>query len=437
VNNRVKNRVDQIVKVINGIDFGEGLPAGTLIASMLEVRLNASRRLLISSLWSFYHLLFARGGSHYLYESNFVQRKKSDKEMVLLGISGNSDRLFDFIAPFLERKEKVNFSVICPKVLSKGLSHSRTIVHKRESPFRSIFLTVLRKRSLSLYERLVCIVCLSIQLPKYSSLKMLLIEEKVAMIIVDHDRNPGMIPLILAGQNLSIRTVTLVHGSISPIDNYIPVVADCIWVWGEYQREKFMNYGVSDSRIKIVGNPKLEPNKLSHNFDNPVIGVGNSPLSRDQFDSFFSLLLKLKANKIMVKKHPLTSIEDYREVSDWVNILSENVDVEAFFQKITVLIVERSQLGSDALLWNIPVVVVNVVGLENLQNGLLLNREAGCPIIDNADDLEIEIDRLHQDKKYRALRLKRQNEMTNRLYAYTGTDVKSMMMQQIEQCSLN
>ena len=80
------------------------------------------------------------------------------------------------------------------------------------------------------------------------------------LILTDFGRHAYAWPWVRAGVRRGLRTVTMVHGS--PNDNYVPVLADTVLVWGSAQ-ERWMHIHSPGTSVIIIGRPDIErPDKL-------------------------------------------------------------------------------------------------------------------------------------------------------------------------------
>jgi len=105
--------------------------------------------------------------------------------------------------------------------------------------------------------------------------------------------------------------------------------------------------------------------------------------------------------------------------------------VDTFLENIDVLCVRNSQLGSDALAYYKPIIVIDTQGFDFLQNGLLLNKYAGCPIVQNEEQLINELEAL-KESAYFKRRLSMQFSFFNKLFKYLGHESDIQLFNFIE-----
>jgi hypothetical protein len=256
---------------------------------------------------------------------------------------------------------------------------------------------------------------------------------RIEIVICDLDRYATNAPIILAARSLGIPSATIVHGSVSPIDNYIPVIADYFLGWGNYHEAVFRSHLEKKGRgFRIIGNPKFpEVHKRRHK-EISIIGLATSPLPEDVnmriVDAFEKGTRSFEERK--VKIHPLEKVEFYAEVLKGRKdiIIDSNNSSDSFLKEIDALCVRNSQIGSDAMAYQIPIIVLDCNGKGELQNGQLLAEKADCPIVKNDLELSVEISKLKSDKSYYDHRINRQNQFMRELVKYAGIESDKQML---------
>src|SRR5690606_21461184 len=121
-------------------------------------------------------------------------------------------------------------------------------------------------------------------------------------------------PLVLAGKLLDIPTISIVHGSINPIGNYIPVLSSNLFVWGKFHVDQFKKYNSTNPNIYVVGNPKVRLIKRSHgNKKMSKIGLGTTKLSTHDRITLVDIFLQGTEGYFRaIKIHPLEDLCHYR-----------------------------------------------------------------------------------------------------------------------------
>ena len=178
--------------------------------------------------------------------------------------------------------------------------------------------------------------------------------------------------------------------------------------------------------IVIVGNPKAcgYKEKIVRDFKN--IGIAMTAPPHEKRSMFLKLILNgiYGVEKCYIKPHPLDNSAHHLEMinNENIMILGIHSSIEEFVNDIDVLCVRRSQIGSDALSYDIPIIVCDGIQDGDLQNGQVLNEKAGCPIVNNSEALQIELFKLKTNNTYLETRLKCQKDYYNNLYSHVGFD---------------
>jgi hypothetical protein len=348
-----------------------------------------------------------------------------DKINVLVCTSSSNERLTSFFKG-LEYSDQVMLTYAYP-INSVGSSNSGTLL-KVQRHILSIWLlkSILRLKAVSLFEKIEIIRLIIIQNSIFLTWQRVLINNKYSTLLCDLDRYPSNAPIVLAAKSLSIKNATIIHGSTTPITNYLPVIANNILVWGEYHQEQFeRNIDPNRTKIWVIGNPKIKlPNeKKPEDISINTIGLATTPLPLQIYKSVLSVFEKgTKNNKRIIKAHPIENESNFAEYRDIKNLcVFYNESVDYFLSHIDVLCVRNSQLGSDALGYRIPIIIIDTQDGYFLQNGELLNKNAGCPIVQNANQLALELEQLKRKSYYEA-RVNKQLGFFERLFTYIGSD---------------
>lgn len=76
----------------------------------------------------------------------------------------------------------------------------------------------------------------------------------VGLVLSDFDRAAYARPWVWSAKQRGVATVTMVHGS--PNENYVPVIADTVMVWGQVQADWFAVHSPG-THVEIVGRPDM------------------------------------------------------------------------------------------------------------------------------------------------------------------------------------
>lgn len=359
-----------------------------------------------------------------------------DKTNVLVCTSSSNERLTSFFKG-LVYSDQVMLTYAYP-VNSVGSSNSGVLlkVQRHILPIR-LLKSILRLKAVSLFEKIEIIRLLIIQNSIFLTWQRVLINNKYSTLLCDLDRYPSNAPIVLAAKSLSIKNATIIHGSTTPITNYLPVIANNLLVWGEYHQEQFeTNIDLNRTKIWIIGNPKIKRTneKESQDISINIIGLATTPLPLQISKSVLTVFERGTEYKTrIIKAHPVenkNSFEDFEYIKNLSIFYNESV--EYFLSHIDVLCVRNSQLGSDALGYRIPIIIIDTQDGYFLQNGELLNKYAGCPIVQNANQLALELEQLNRKPYYEA-RINKQLRFFDKLFTYIGSDSDKELVKFIQE----
>ena len=179
--------------------------------------------------------------------------------------------------------------------------------------------------------------------------------------------------------------------------------------------------------FEIVGNPKIKHKKRNNAFKIASVGIGLSPLEGEEqinlLVDFIKLLVK-NGLDVIVKPHPnnRSQIADIVGLNE-VKVLQGDISTTTFFSQIDVICVERSQIGTDSLFAGIPIIVLDL-GFSDLQNGILLNKNASVPIVGNTNELILELNKLKLEREYFERRLTNQFKFYDEMFEYVDSEVE-------------
>lgn len=411
---------------LNRIEVDNNCTLGQLIGGILFLNARKKTSNLYRFLWSFRQLLMPISYQIPIHEWNQCKAKSTKILIVLISSSFRYKEFFDSLRSF--KFSDIFITTGSSDKIKNETSYEKIKVINKVLPFRLIR-AVWKQSKLPIVERFYILAIFTIQFKKYISFKNWLVTKNIDLVISDFDRYPSNIPWIMAARSENIKSISLVHGATHPIENYLPVLAEELWVWGEYQKTLFESKGVSNTKIRIIGNPKVSEFQSNVHRKWKCAGLGLTKMSNNERDRLIELFIsgtKFFKEKV-IKIHPQDSIADYSKYQNsGITIADNNTSVNEFLKNIDVLFVRRSQLGSDALPYNIPIIIL-CTDNSHLQNGQILNEYAGCPIISNSEDLKEELDELKTNNVYLDRRLNKQKEYFRSLYQYTSREAKEQL----------
>lgn len=431
-------KVKKIEHELNSYKLEDKVPLGSLIS--MAVRLTPkefSLKFFVRLVWHFLLPL--------VYPKNVFEiqssANKNNKISVFVTLAGSNYRFLDFVRGMLN-SGNFRFYLTLPDI--KEFKNSTRSIFKiwlfSWGKIIKAGMKIFKISGINFKEKVIVFYCIIIQVKQYYFARKILSILKPDIVLADFDRYSANIPFILAARNLSIKTVTLVHGATNPPQIYVPVIADHLFAWGQYHEYFFTKEHSQTVKCHIVGNPKIklfeENRQFPYAADEISIGwatTNKTPELRKRLTRVFEEGTNHVAERI-VKIHPQEKVEWYHEFQSKLNlqIVDNQMDNEVFFKKINILCVRRSQIGSDALSYNIPIIVIDADNSRDLQNGEILYKYVGCPLVNTSEELKEEIDKLLINRKYLKKRLYKQSEYFNILYQYQNEDSTRKMEEAIE-----
>jgi hypothetical protein len=241
-----------------------------------------------------------------------------------------------------------------------------------------------------------------------------------SVILTEYDRNQLWSCLVLAGRNVGIPSLTLVHGVIErDAFGFSPVLADHILCWGELDRAKLRDAGEPPSKLSVAGCPRLTRDLpspsvegrrcLGLEHDGPVALLATSPEGArfELAEMFCTAMEQLPDLAGVVRLHPSEDLSSYATVIARHPAVSfvENgrASVDEALAIADLVVVRASGFGSDALVKRKPVVVLSPEP-EPTGHDLDLIELAGCPHARDSDELATVLRRMTQDPAFRAER---------------------------------
>jgi hypothetical protein len=240
---------------------------------------------------------------------------------------------------------------------------------------------------------------------------------KPKAIITDHDRYSFNSALILAGNYFKIPTYTFVHGSTFPPDHFYPVLAQKMFVWGRVHYNQFKNLGVSEEKIVIIGNQKLNRNIIDLSLqkkielgllDKKVILLANSNFQIDErlglTKIFCESSLTFPEYDFWVRLHPVEKISEYDVLLKQypkIRFFDNNhFTSEQSFAIASIIIGHSSTYLFDAFVKGKNLIILNPDFVNfPLGIGSELNRYGNVPIAKNSSELNQLIGKVNSDLK--------------------------------------
>lgn len=289
--------------------------------------------------------------------------------------------------------------------------------------------------------------CLLVQAKRVASCRRLLESHRPSVIVTEYDRNRRSSILVLVAKTLGIPTVTLVHGVIGEY-GYTPLLADKVLCWGQRQKQKFIESGVSPDRVSVVGYPRMSRDinassatvraKMGLPARKPVVLLATNPIPErfrlalaDAFCTAFSSNPDMVA---AVRLHPSENVAFYKDImASYPSVrFTENQEwtVDESLAAADVVVCHNTGFGVDALVKRRIVVVLDTISFP-LGPGEELIQEAGAPRASSAKELYAIVEQIVGDEDYRrSLRLSAERYV-NHCFAAFGSDAANNIANEV------
>jgi hypothetical protein len=240
-----------------------------------------------------------------------------------------------------------------------------------------------------------------------------------AAILTEHDRNAAWASLILTAKTLAIPTYTLVHGTLGEkCRNFYPLLADKVFCWGQFDRDKFVAAGLDPSRAVIGGCPRLTRalplspqearRRLGFAPERPLVMLGTALYRHFRLqlaETFCRAVRDQDKFSALVRLHPSETLDTYTGlIARYPGVRftsSQDYPLDEVLAAADVVVVHSSGLGSDALVKRRLAVVLDAIDVP-LSHGQDLVDAAGCPKAGSAGELADVLARLLFDEQERA-----------------------------------
>jgi hypothetical protein len=221
-----------------------------------------------------YKLLEIKYGINYRndFQTNIIPEDCSGK--ILFGLTDNSRRLTDFIAPLANLFGYDN-SIIFGNKNDEFLPDEKPIfryvqgfstAHFKEWKFQYLRAIIgltdtlnKLKIDLEIPDSIINQLKFFFKIQSQRSIVIIWAIEKLNphCLIVDHDRQFDNSLLLGICKSKKIPTFTLIHGLTLPAYSSFPVLANYILAWGDFHLKQFSGLGIAKDRILVCGNYKI------------------------------------------------------------------------------------------------------------------------------------------------------------------------------------
>ncbi|WP_096199094.1 capsular polysaccharide export protein, LipB/KpsS family [Bacillus sp. FJAT-45350] len=197
--------------------------------------------------------------------------------------------------------------------------------------------------------------------------------------------------LALLAASRGIPSICMQHGLLmcKQHSTFLPVLATKQAVYGQYEKDLYTQYGVSEENIEITGHPRFDkinsnPSITKEHFldqlkidkDKKSILITTQPssdyLSHPTFESspywntYIDILAKDPNIEIIIKPHPyeyqfntLFYYKKYSQLYNSVKVVDQEIDLYSIFHHVDLISMAGSTTGLEGLIANKPVVCLS------------------------------------------------------------------------------
>lgn len=177
-----------------------------------------------------------------------------------------------------------------------------------------------------------------------------------------------------------IKTLLLIHGTISERDRYDHLISDKIAVYGDYYKKILIKLKNDKKKITTTGNPewdciggvKLNREEIGQRLNLPpkkiiLFATTNIPIEVRDRNAFavFRAMLNLPEYHLAIKLHPEEEPDFYQELSKKFNldvtITGELLLLHPLIKYSELVIISESTVGVDAILIHKPLIDMNLL----------------------------------------------------------------------------
>ncbi|MEI5915416.1 CDP-glycerol glycerophosphotransferase family protein [Bacillus albus] len=202
-------------------------------------------------------------------------------------------------------------------------------------------------------------------------------EQEISGVIVGTTEDITSRALTFLSSSEGIPSYCLQHGAIMGEEAYFPVFATKQVVYGKYERDWYLQKGVSESQIEIIGHPRYDEifdraymdkknllKKLKIDPSTKVVFIATQPFKTSFYIELIEELVKDKNITVIIKPHPWEKsrnlVSEYVRLSNLypnVKYITNEVNMYDVIFNANLVVISNSTVGLEAMLLDIPVIV--------------------------------------------------------------------------------
>ncbi|QSE96809.1 CDP-glycerol glycerophosphotransferase family protein [Fulvivirga lutea] len=222
------------------------------------------------------------------------------------------------------------------------------------------------------------------------------------VLFTEYDRQPATAMAIEVLKKMNVPTFTFVHGSVYPLDSYVPIIADYCFCWGDSQRDIFKKFGELGSKLIVGGNPKFSnkiysdtnsvKDKLGIKHSQKVLVLATNHITEklELAESFVDAIEKSDSSWIgLIKIHPIERMDEYiylTEKNKRIKIVKDEISLDETIAVSDICAIHNSNFGFDVLLKNKPLLIFKPI-TQDCGIGQSFVDKAGVPLIKSSNEL--------------------------------------------------
>lgn len=192
----------------------------------------------------------------------------------------------------------------------------------------------------------------------------------VSCLVISHPHSLNRI-LALAAAEKGIPTICMQHGIISSEFGYLPKIATIDAVYGNFEKDWYINTGVQEQSIEVVGHPRFDQaftrTKMSRTTFNKQLGLDKNKktlmvvLRGNQNIAGWRIFLKRISEKlevnILIKDHPRGDNHDLQREFPTIHFSSMR-NLYDVIPNVDCVVAYSSTVGLEAMLHKKPVFIL-------------------------------------------------------------------------------
>lgn len=303
----------------------------------------------------------------------------SMNDLVAKSLDVQFNKVYFFDPSFSLDLNSYNFKDQRKKLVSPFSQEFRGIFRLAAKEFRSFLIQV----GLSQLHLIPFRIHMYRQFSAYKHYKEFLKDESFPYLLCEYDQYNEIAALILAAKEEGIPTYTQTHGLLNSQFAYTPLIAENIFVWGQYHKQLLKSWGVDESKIHVSGAVQYQcvedlnsiRNSLleSYGLKQRVISLATNPMQpvvQAALISFVETLVTLlpKEWSLVLRPHPSEQMESYqsRLESKGVKVFDNSLmPIQDLLGLSDCVMVWNSAFAVDALVNKIPTVHIDLNGIES------------------------------------------------------------------------